>query len=362
MLRKIIAMQLAFFCAVGNTGLFAVAEEEPEQPDMVEETDQEQESETEAAVSGVPDNHEETEIIYDPAGTELSAEEDDSAEEIEEINEYISKTEPNADAAEAVSYIERSWDGTEVNYETKTRDNVNTVPDNGAMTSGWYYLNSNVTVNDRIYLTGDTWLILGDNCTLDIKGLYVPQGSRLTIYAQSDGDNTGKLISKPNSGGAGIGAARDNHPGGNIVIHGGNIEAKGDDHCAGIGSNDGNGTTAPIMIYGGTINAKGGSDGAGIGGGRDCSGGTITIDGGTITAWSRDGACIGGGDNGDSGTIIINSGTITVSGTAGGNFTINVSALSYVRSVLNSDKYKGDAQNAVMALYKYYEAVMGYRQ
>ena len=48
--------------------------------------------------------------------------------------------------------------------------------------------------------------------------------------------------------------------------------------------------------------------------------------------------------------------TITVSGTAGGNFTIKVSALSYVRSVLGGD-YDSVARNAVSSLYAYYDAV-----
>ena len=52
--------------------------------------------------------------------------------------------------------------------------------------------------------------------------------------------------------------------------------------------------------------------------------------------------------------------TITVSGEAEGDFTITVSALSYVRSVLNSDKYKENAKDAVSALYKYYEAVRAF--
>lgn len=40
-------------------------------------------------------------------------------------------------------------------------------------------------------------------------------------------------------------------------------------------------------------------NGAGIGGGqgKNCDGGTIVINGGTITTYSRDGAGIGGGDD-----------------------------------------------------------------
>ena len=209
--------------------------------------------------------------------------------------------------------------------------------------AGWYVVNSNVTVNSRINFTGDTNLILGDGYTLNVKGIYIPQGSTLTIYAQSDGETAGKIVSHP-SDGAAIGGKSGNDNG-NIVIHGGNIEAEGTDFCAGIGSNDGQ-TGGTITIYGGTITAKGGDGGAAIGGGRNCSGGTITINGGTITAngptdsetneygagigggdygdggnitinggnittYSRDGAGIGGGDNGAGGTITINGGTIT---------------------------------------------------
>ena len=246
------------------------------------------------------------------------------------------------DGTLSVSFVERSWDGTKVTSETKTHDAV-AVPADGGMTSGWYYLNSNVTKNGRIEsISGDVNLILGDGCTLDVKGLYVPAGSTLTIYGQSA--DTGKIYSHPDGGGAAIGGYSQ-HDNGNIVIHGGTIEANGDGHCAGIGSNDGC-AGGSITIYGGTVTAKGGSDGAAIGGGRNCSGGTITIyggditangptdkdtcengagigggdcgaggtieiNGGTITTYSRDGAGIGGGDDGDGGSITINGGTIT---------------------------------------------------
>ena len=214
--------------------------------------------------------------------------------------------------ASNVSYKELSWNGQEVVSKEVTLPAVATIPDSGKMESGWYYLNKNLTIESRISLTGDTSLILGDDFTLDVKGLYIPQGSTLTIYGQAK--DTGALYSHPDKGGAAIGATRDNHPGGAIVIHGGNITAIGDDHCAGIGSNDGNGTTAPITIYGGTIKATGGSDGAGIGGGRKCDGGNITIYGGKVTAENLkedNGAGIGGGKDGNGGTITIYGGEIT---------------------------------------------------
>ena len=212
-----------------------------------------------------------------------------------------------------VVYYRHGWNGWSVTTESASADKVRPVPADGSMTDGWYYLNSDVTVNGRICLTGDTNLILGTNRTLNVKGIYIPQGSTLTIYAQTTitQANTGKIISTASTG-AGIGAYS-GHPGGSIVIHGGVIEARGGDHCAGIGSNDGNGTTSPITIYDGDITARGGSDGAGIGGGRDCDGGNITIYSGTITAHGggENGAGIGGGDSGDGGKITIWGGEIT---------------------------------------------------
>ena len=210
----------------------------------------------------------------------------------------------------AVPYVERSWNGTQVVSTDQTHTAV-PVPSNGNMTSGWYYLNSNVTKNGRVEsINGDVHLILGDGYTLDVKGLYVPSGSTLFIYGQANG--TGKIYSHP-SGGAAIGGYS-GHDNGNIEIHGGTIEATGYDHCAGIGSNDGR-TTGTITIYDGTVNAVGGSQGAGIGAGRKSDGGTIKIYGGDVTATGgADGAGIGAGRDSDGGTIQIYGGTIIATG------------------------------------------------
>ena len=50
-----------------------------------------------------------------------------------------------------------------------------------------------------------------------------------------------------------------------------------------------------------------------------------------------------------------------INGTAGKTFTVQVSALSYVRSVLNNAGSTAAAKDGLSALYKYYEAVMAYR-
>ena len=52
--------------------------------------------------------------------------------------------------------------------------------------------------------------------------------------------------------------------------------------------------------------------------------------------------------------------TITVRGTAGGSFTVTVSALSYVRSILSNDTPAAE-KNGIAAFYEYYRAVMAYR-
>ena len=52
--------------------------------------------------------------------------------------------------------------------------------------------------------------------------------------------------------------------------------------------------------------------------------------------------------------------TITITGTAGSDFTITVSALAYARAVLNSEAFGADAKNAMAALYRYYAAVEAY--
>ena len=53
--------------------------------------------------------------------------------------------------------------------------------------------------------------------------------------------------------------------------------------------------------------------------------------------------------------------TITIRGNAGGSFTVAVSALSYVRSVLNNANAAAAEKNGLAAFYEYYRAVQNYR-
>ena len=53
--------------------------------------------------------------------------------------------------------------------------------------------------------------------------------------------------------------------------------------------------------------------------------------------------------------------TVTITGTAGGEFTVTVSALSYVYSVLNSETMSAEAKNAVASMYYYYTNTVAYK-
>ena len=153
---------------------------------------------------------------------------------------------------------------------------------------GWYVVNSNVTISNRITVTDDVHLILADGYTLTAsQGIHVDESQSLTIYGQSVG--TGELT------------------------------ARGDFDQAGIGGNkDQSGGT--ITINGGTVTANGGYGSAGIGGSGQAAGGTITINGGHVTANGSQGsqqyysAGIGGGFKGAGGSITINGGVVEAHG------------------------------------------------
>ncbi|MBR4760350.1 MAG: hypothetical protein IK078_09430, partial [Lachnospiraceae bacterium] len=192
------------------------------------------------------------------------------------------------------------------------------------LSTGWYYVYDDLTINDRITLSGDVNLILKDGKTLTArKGISVPTTTSLTIYAQSDNETTaGKLetgtpeVSLPGIGGTY--RANTAVTPGDITIVGGVINATGGVGAAAVGgatfSSGGN-----ISIKGGFVTAQSSvGGGAAIGGGANADGGTITISDGKVTATSNGGAAIGGGSNGKSGTINIYGGTInaTASGDA----------------------------------------------
>lgn len=161
-------------------------------------------------------------------------------------------------------------------------------------TSSWYVVTGEVTISERITVSGDVSLILTDDASLTAEdGIEVDDGNSFTIYGQTAG--TGKLTATSTSDyAAGIGGGY-RKDAGSITIHGGVITAQGGQRQSAIGgylnyygAGIGGGRSASagtVTIYGGTISATGGVNSPGIGGAySNTTGGTVSIYGGTITA------------------------------------------------------------------------------
>ena len=219
-----------------------------------------------------------------------------------------------------VSY--RTCDENGQNWETKECRNYTVVDGSTtAWSDGWYVVNRNVTIDELVTVTGNVRLILTDGTTLTVNGgiggINVAKGNSFSVYAQSVGENTGRLTANSGGWGAGIGGGN-GKAAGTITIHGGEVTANGSNGGAGIGGGSGAGfdtSGGTITIHGGSVTATGGDYGAGIGGGNGGSGGIITIHGGSVTATGGDSAAgIGGGYTGSGGTITIHGGNVTATG------------------------------------------------
>jgi hypothetical protein len=152
-------------------------------------------------------------------------------------------------------------------------------------------------------------------------GLSVQPNASLTIIG-----TTGKLIaigkdtSPDCDGGSGIGGKED-QANGTITINGGVITATGGYFAVGIGGNKDADAGGKITINGGTVTANGGRSGAGIGGGTGCNieinGGIVNATAGTSSINGESGAGIGGKEGVAGGTITITDGTVTALGGPG---------------------------------------------
>ena len=144
-----------------------------------------------------------------------------------------------------------------------------------------YRADDDVTVDERITISGDLTLILDEGKTLTAsKGIELSAGNKLTIEGE------GILYAYGEDYKAGIGAREV----GTLVINS-NVAARGGNNAAGLGGSSNNTSGGTIIINGGEVVAQGGFCAAGIGGGLVGVCGTITINGGKVIAV--------GGDNGD---------------------------------------------------------------
>ncbi|MDO4487174.1 MAG: InlB B-repeat-containing protein [Bacillota bacterium] len=221
----------------------------------------------------------------------------------------------------------------------KTASNVTVIAaDNiyrfNTLSHGWYVVDGTVTANKRITISGTVDLILADGCNFTVNGgIEVESLNCLRVYAQSTGDNMGKLTANTKDGdNAGIGGSVGN-TGGFITIIGGTVTAEST-NGAGIGGGAGEyhdgvyngGDGCGVSIIGGNVKASS-QYGAGIGGGSGSkgnggNGGDVIISGGTVTAESTNGAGIGGGgveesdgvnNGGNGGRVTISGGTVKAS-------------------------------------------------
>ncbi len=215
-------------------------------------------------------------------------------------------------------YIDRRWDedskqviSTEVDIPSGAKSiTANTTE----LSGGWYILSENIETESRIVVKGTadnpTNIILLDGVTLEAKdGIEVNEGYVLNIYGQKN--DTGKIVAQSDrSHKAGIGGYGGN--GGTVTVNGGTVSATS---YSGAGIGGGNaGIGGTVTVNGGTVTATS-KLGAGIGGGKQGNGGIVTVNGGTVTATSESGAGIGGGYGydigGDGGTVTVNGGTVT---------------------------------------------------
>ena len=227
-------------------------------------------------------------------------------------NKYFSDAGCANEITESQTHVVKYLDG---NGTLTTLDaNATTVTSSAtSWNDGWYVVYDDVTITDRISVSGTVNLILCNGATLTAsKGIGVGSDATFNIYAQSDDKATmGALIATATTGNnAGIGGGNYSNFG-TININGGKITATGNN--AGIGGGYGS-TSGNITINGGIVNATAGdySNSAGIGGGNNGYVASVTLNGGIITATGDTyygGAGIGTGSYGGNGTMTITIGS-----------------------------------------------------
>ncbi len=238
----------------------------------------------------------------------------------------------------AYDYIERSWDEENLEVKSEIKTCTSYTPINGNDTSdsgwvglydGWYVVTGNSAFKVLNVLGTDVHLIIPDGVTITVTGgVKLKWGHKLTIYSQGGDAGLLNSINYIYDDAAGIGSGGlDDGPAGLLVVHGGTINATGNEDGAGIGGCKQQGfypnlNYGGLIVYGGNITATSSSGGAGIGSGTECEAvaGYITIYGGTVKATGGDGndglhdgfggAAIGGGDKSPGAFLDIWGGTV----------------------------------------------------
>ena len=197
--------------------------------------------------------------------------------------------------SKGIPYVHRYFDSVNrivISSNSLVSSGTSVTSSTTSMSNGWYIVDSNVTVSSRISISGTVNILLCDGYTLTaVQGINTTNAT-LNIYGQRNG--TGTLIATNSGHDSPIGGSKQNH-GGTLSINGGTISATANPDSGGSGNS--------AAAIGG-----GGNSGVNDGG----SGGTIVINGGTITAiGGAFTAGIGAGRGGGSTNISIHGGTIT---------------------------------------------------
>ena len=235
----------------------------------------------------------------------------------------------NSGTTSSITYIERSWDGTqvvdkEVTAEAQWLNAVAVEKYKALEIEGLWYVTGNYEItNSPIKAKGDLRIILCDDAVFKPSYIDVGGGNSVRIYGQKRG--TGQLYIDAPQHCPAIGSH--NSSGGTIEIHGGAITVIGAGGSAAIGGcyyepdskTKLNYSFDKIKIYGGSINALGGNEAAAIGGSYEPKGkGTVEIYGGDIVAVGGKnkygGPGIGGGQHGFIEKVDIYGGNIISTG------------------------------------------------
>ncbi len=146
------------------------------------------------------------------------------------------------------------------------------------LTDNWYFVTADTVLDSPVEISGDVTLVIADGVTLTAnKGILLADSNSLTVYAQSNGENAGALVTYGDKGAAGIGGDFSASDAGSLTVNGGNITAVGGTGAAGIGGGLG-GSCADVVINNGAVTVTGGSGAKAIGGGTGAdSDGTLAI-------------------------------------------------------------------------------------
>jgi len=180
----------------------------------------------------------------------------------------------------------------------------------------WLVVDGNATISNQIIAKGAVNLILADGAALNAnRGITVTDGGKLNIYAQSTGDNAGKLVTSTQGENCGV-AVYDNS---SLTINGGKVDASGT--LWGIGDFDprASSKTSVVTINGGTVTAKSSTateDGDQMYSGI-LAGKSLKVNGGEVTAeWTGTGSNKYGIYS--EGSLTVNGGKVTADGPAPG--------------------------------------------